>query len=183
MKRLTALSLPLLVALMCLTLFAQAPQGGAPGAGGPGAGGGRGGGGGQGRGGGRGPAAAPPATGPVADATNKIIDAINKQDSAFFGKALTADALLADEDGHILPANIWIGKLTSSSKKIAITGLRVGELADGGWAVFNYTLDETAQGAPNQMKGSSSIVYKKNGADLQAVLIQLSVNGRAITPH
>jgi hypothetical protein len=165
MKRLTALSFPVLMALMCLTLFAQG-QGG------------------QGRGGGgRGPAAAPPATGPVADATNKIIDAINKQDAAFFDKALTADAMLADEDGHILQARIWTAKLTSSPKKIAITGLRVGELMDGGWAVFNYTLDETAQGAPNQMKGSSTIVYKKNGADLQAVLIQLSVNGRAITPH
>ena len=126
----------------------------------------------------------PPATGPVADATNKIIDAINKQDAAFFDKALTADAILADEDGHVgLPARVWVMRLTSSPKKLAITGLRIGELADGGWAVFNYTLDETAQGAPNQMKGTSTIVYKKNGADLQAALIQLSVNGRAITPH
>ena len=167
MKRLIALSLPVLMALMCLTLFAQGP-------------------GGQGRGGGgRGPAAAPPATGPVADATNKIIDAINKQDAAFFDKALTADAILADEDGHVgLPARVWVMRLTSAPKKIAITGLRVGELADGGWAVFSYTLDEkTAQGADNQMKGTSTIVYKKSGADLQAVLIQLSVNGRAITPH
>jgi hypothetical protein len=164
------------MALMCLALFAQGQGGGAPGAGG-----GRGGGG-QGRG--RGLPAAPPATGPVADATNKIIEAINKQDSASLEKALTADAILADEDGHVgLPARVWVMRLTSAPKKIEITGLRVGELADGGWAVFNYTLDETAQGGPNQMKGTSTIVYKKNGADLQAALIQLSVNGRAITPH
>jgi len=170
------LSLPVFMALMCLALFAQGPQGGAPGAGGARGGGG------QGRGG-RGPAA-PPATGPVADATNKIIEAINKQDSAFLEKALTADAILADEDGHVgLPARVWVMRLTSAPKMLAITGLRVGELADGGWAVFNYTLDETAQGAANQMKGTSTIVYKKNGADLQAALIQLSVNGRAITPH
>jgi len=170
MRKLTALSLPVLIALMCVALFAQGP-GGAPGAGG-----------GQGRG--RGLAPAPPATGPVADATNKIIDAINKQDSAFFDKALTADAILADEDGHVgLPARVWVMRLTSSPKKLAISGLRVGELTDGGWAVFNYTLDETAQGAPNQMKGKSTIVYKKTGADLQAALIQLSVNGKAITPH
>jgi len=181
MKKLAALSLPVLMALMCLSLFAQGPQG-APGAGG--AGGGRGGGGGGGQGRGRGGPAAPPATGPVADATNKIVEAINKQDSAFFDKALTADAILADEDGHVgLPARVWVMRLTSAPKKLEITGLRVGELADGGWAVFNYTLDETAQGAPNQMKGTSTIVYKKNGADLQAALIQLSVNGRAITPH
>jgi len=181
MKKLAALSLPVFMALMCLSLFAQGPQG-TPGAGG--AGGGRGGGGGGGQGRGRGGPAAPPATGPVADATNKIVEAINKQDSVFFDKALTADAILADEDGHVgLPARIWVMRLTSAPKKLEITGLRVGELADGGWAVFNYTLDETAQGAPNQMKGTSTIVYKKNGADLQAALIQLSVNGRAITPH
>jgi hypothetical protein len=126
----------------------------------PGAGGGRAGGG-QGRGG-RGLAAAPPATGPVADATNKIIDAINKQDAAFFDKALTADAILADEDGHVgLPARVWVMRLTSSPKKLAITGLRVGELADGGWAVFNYTLDETAQGAPNQMKARAPSSTKR----------------------
>jgi hypothetical protein len=178
MKRIIALSLPALMALMCLALFAQGP-----GAGAPAAGGGRGGGG-QGRGGRGGLAPAPPATGPVADATNKIIEAINKQDSGFLDKALTADAILADEDGHVgLPARIWVMRLTSAPKKLEITGLRVGELADGGWAVFNYTLDETAQGAPNQMKGTSTIVYKKNGSDLQAALIQLSVNGRAITPH
>jgi hypothetical protein len=171
MKKVTALSLPVLMAVMCLALFAQ--QGGAPG-------GGRGG---QGRGGGRG--AAPPATGPVADATNKIVEAVNKQDAAALTKAIAPEAIVADEDGHIgIPGSVAIMRLTGAPKTLAIAGLRVGELADGGgWAVFNYTLDETAQGAPNQMKGTSTIVYKKNGADLQAVFIQLAVNGRAITPH
>ena len=155
------------MALTCLALFAQ----------GPGAGGGRG----QGRGG-RG--AAPPATGPVADATNKIVEAVNKQDAEALAKALAPEFILADEDGHIgIPGNVAIMRLTSAPKKLAITGLRVGELPEGGWAVFNYTLDETAQGAPNQMKGTTTIVYKKNGADLQAVFLQLSVNGRAVTPH
>lgn len=186
MKRVTVLSLPVGMALLCLTLFAQGPGGGAPGAGGPGGGGGRGpGGGGQGGGRGRGLPAAPPATGPVADATNKIIDAINKQDNATLEKSLAMGAILADEDGHVgLPATAWITRVVGPSKKIAITGLRVGDLADGGWAIFSYTFDEkTAQGADNQMKGTSTMVFKKNGADLQAVLIQFSVNGKAITPH
>ena len=74
MKKLMALFLPGLIALMCTALFAQGP-----GAGAPGAGGGQRGPGGGGRGG-RG--AAPPATGPVADATNKIVEAVNKQDAA-----------------------------------------------------------------------------------------------------
>jgi hypothetical protein len=178
MKRLIAISLPLLIAVMCAALFAQGP---APGAGGPGAGGQRG----PGGGGGARRGAAPPATGPIADATNRIVDAINKQDAAALGKAVAADAIVADEDGHIgIPGNVAVTRLTSSPKKLAITGLRVGELADGGWAAFNYTLDEkTAQGADNQMKGVSTIVFKKNGADLQAVFIHLAVNGKAITPH
>ena len=177
MKKLMALFLPGLVALMCTALLAQGP-----GAGAPGAGGGQRGPGGGGRGG-RG--AAPPATGPLADATNKIVEAVNKQDAAALNKAVAADAILADEDGHIgIPGSVAITRLTSGPKQLAISQLRVGELADGGWAVFSYTLDEkTAQGADNQMKGTSTIVYKKNGADLQAVFIQLAVNGKAITPH
>ena len=176
MKRLSVLSMPVLLALMCVALFAQGPQGGPPGGGGQGRGG---------RGGGRGPAAAP-ATGPLADATNKIVDAINRQDLAFFDKALTADASIADEDGHVgLPARAWAQRLTSAPKKLTISGLRVTELgAEGGFAVFSYTLDEkTAQGADNQMAGTSTIIFKKNGADLQAAFIQFSVNGRAIAPH
>jgi hypothetical protein len=174
MKIRSALFLPAVIALMGVVVFAQGPAGGQ---GGGQRGGGR---------GGRGFAAAPPATGPVADATNKIVEAINKQDAAFFDKALTADAILADEDGHVgLPARVWVMRLTGSPKKLSISGLRVGDLgAEGAWAIFSYTLEETtAQGAANQMQGTSTIVYKKTGADLQAVLIQLSVNGRAITPH
>jgi hypothetical protein len=171
MKRRSIWLAPAVIVLLSANLLAQAPQGG------------RGAGGGGGRGGGRG--AAPPATGPVADATNRIVEAINKQDAAFFEKALTADAILADEDGHVgLPARIWVQRLTSAPKKLAISGLRVADLgAEGAWAVFNYTLDETANGAPNQMQGTVTIVYKKTGADLQGNLIQLSVNGKAITPH
>src|SRR5207245_2562347 len=57
MKRLSVLLLPVLMAVMCLALFGQAPQGGAAGGGG---GQGRGGGGGRGgAGGGRGAPAAP----------------------------------------------------------------------------------------------------------------------------
>jgi len=179
MTRRSILFLPALLILACTVVLAQAPQGGR--GGGQGRGGGLGGGG---RGGGRG--AAPPATGPVADATNAMIEAINKQDNAFFDKAVAPDAILADEDGHIgLPARVWAQRLTSSPKKLAISGLRVGELgSEGGWAVFSYTLDEmTAQGEANQMQGTVDIVYKKNGTDLQVTFIHLSVNGKAITPH
>ncbi len=173
MKRLNVLFLPALMAVMCLALFGQGPQGG-------GRGGGRGGGG---RGGGRGGAVAP-ATGPVADMTNMIVEAINKQDAMFFDGKLTADAILADEDGHFIPAMVWVQRLTSSPKKLTIEGLRVGDLgADAAWAGFTYTLDETARGAENQMTGTTTIVYKKNGANLQIAMVHLAVKGAAITPH
>jgi hypothetical protein len=176
MKKFRTMFVPGLILVTCLALFAQEPQG-RGGQGGPpdGAAGGRG-----------GRANLPPATGPVADATNAIIAAINNQDAVFFRTALAPDAILADEDGHIgLPANVWALRLSQGSKKIAISNLVVGDLGDtGAWAVFNYTLDETtAEGQPNQIKGSSTIVYSKSGTSLKAVLVQLSVNARAITPH
>lgn len=188
MRRLSVLSLGLIV-LLSMALFAQAPAGAGGGQRGPGGGPGGpgGGGGGQRRGGGGGfGAPAAPATGPVADATNKIVDAINKQDAAYFQKAMTADAYIADEDGHVgIPASAWVMRLTGQPKKLAITNLRVADLgAEAAFAVFSYTLDEkTAQGTDNQMKGTATIIYKKSGADLQATFFQFSVNGRAVTPH
>src|SRR5437773_11305680 len=59
---------------------------------------------GQGMGGARG--AQPPATGPIADKVNAIIDALNKQDAAFFQKNVAPDALWLDEDGHMIPATL-----------------------------------------------------------------------------
>ena len=61
----------------------------------------------------------------------------------------------------------------------------IGDLGDNGaWAVFNYTLDDkNAQGEASQTRGAGTIVYSKNGTSLRAVLIQLSVNGKAITAH
>src|SRR5438094_9670355 len=54
----------------------------------------------------------PPAlTGPVADLVQGIINAINKQDTAYIQKIVAPDAIWADEDGHILPARFFIGKL------------------------------------------------------------------------
>jgi len=120
------------------------------------------------------------------DATDAIIAAINTQDAAFFRTALTSDAIVVDEDGHVgHPAAVWVLRLTTAPKKVAISNLMVGDLGDSGArAAFNYTIDDTAaQGEANQSKGSGTIVYNKSGTLLRAVLFQLSVNGRAITPH
>jgi ketosteroid isomerase-like protein len=163
------LMLVLLIAIVGIasSAVAQAPQGG----------GGR-------RGGG--PPAPPALTGPIADAVNAVVAAINKQDAAFLQKAVAADAIWADEDGHFLPANIWINRLMQAkpAKKLSATTL-TGQVWDtGAWAAFRYTLDETtAAGAPNQMKGTATLVFKKVGNDWVVAMIHAPVDGPAIAAH
>src|SRR5262249_53444083 len=75
--------------------------------------------------GGRGAAAAPPATGPIADMVAKFVDAVNKQDAAALQKMVAPDALLVDEDGHFDPIAMWITKLTATgSKTLTVLGGR-----------------------------------------------------------
>src|SRR6266704_480446 len=96
--------LVLIIAMLAFagSALAQAPE--------RGQGQGRGGGGGGGRGRG-GPAPAPALTGPLADMVNAIITALNTQDAAYFQKNVAPDAIWLDEDGHMLPATLWIGRL------------------------------------------------------------------------
>jgi len=161
--------------------------GGAPAAGGPGGGAQR---------GGRGGAPAAPATGPIADMVAKFTDAINKQDAAALQKMVTADATLIDEDGHFDPIGQWIMKLTSTGPKTltvletrGLSPLKVSEVGDTGWAAFNYNLKETvtprgqSTSSPNEINGTVTMVFKKNGADWQAILVHIAVTGKAITPH
>ena len=148
------------------------------------------GGGGQGRGGGRGRGGGlpqmPPLTGPVADTVNMIVSALNNQDAAYLQKVVAPDAIWLDEDGHMLPAGIWVNRLMQAkpAKKVTMTGL-TGQTWDGGaWAAFSYMLEETtAAGATNQMKGTNSMTFKKVGNDWQVVLIHAAVNGPAISAH
>ena len=138
----------------------------------------------QGRG--RGLPPPPTLTGPVADLVNGIINAINNQDTAYIQKVAAPDAIWADEDGHILPTNFFIGKLMGGKPPKKLTPSNMGgQTWDGGaWAAFDYTLDETvANAGTNQMKGTITMTFKKAGNDWQVVLIHASVNGPAIAPH
>ena len=183
-----------LIVVSAVISLGQAPFGG-------GAGGGRGVGGvgGQGRGagpqGGRG-APAQAAAGPIADMVTKFTDAVNKRDAAALNKLVTADCVLIDEDGHFDPVSQWITKLTSTgAKTLTVLGgrglspLRVSESGDTAWAAFNYNLKETVTprgqttASPNEIDGIATIVFKKNGADWQAIMIHVAVKGLAITPH
>jgi hypothetical protein len=135
---------------------------------------------------GRGLPPPPTLTGPVADLVQGIINAINKQDRAYIQKVLAPDAIWADEDGHILPATFFTGKLMQGTppKKLTATNIGGQTWDAGAWAAFNYTLDETlANGSANQIKGTNTMTFKKVGNDWQVMLIHASVNGPAITPH
>jgi hypothetical protein len=173
MKKLTLIfALVLTTAVLANEFTAQQRDGGA-------AAGQRGGGPGGPRGG-RG-APPPPATGPVADQVNAIVDAINKQDMAFLQKAVTADAQWLDEDGHMPPASAWLPRiLDGRPKKMTMSNLRVGQpTPDTGWAAFNYVLETPA----GNITGMNSMLFKKTGNDWQAVLIHAAVNTKAVTPH
>jgi len=125
-------------------------------------------------------------TGPVADMVNAIVNALNKQDSAYLQKVVATDAIWADEDGHFLPAGIWVNRIMQAkpAKKIAMTSLTGQTWEGGAWAAFRYVLDETtAAGAPNQMKGTATLSLKKVGNDWQVAMIHAPVDGPAIAPH
>src|SRR6266550_987493 len=146
MKRLIVMSVFLTVVIMSAVLLAQ--RGGPP------------------------PVAAAP--GPMLDAANKVVDAVNKKDAAALQKMVTADAVYLDEDGHGLPVMTWINKLTmgAAAKQMMITQTHGQMWDDAGWVSFNYTLAETYQGQPKTLKGTASIVLKKAaGGDWQITLV------------
>jgi ketosteroid isomerase-like protein len=183
MKRLIFI-LAMIASVFATVAMAQAPA----------AGGQRGLGGGAPRGGRGTPA--PPATGPIADLVMKFTDAINKQDAATLQKMVTSDAILVDEDGHFDPIGMWITKLTSTGSKTltvldtrGLSPLTVSEMGDTAWAAFNYNLKETATprgqsaASPNEINGTVTMAFQKNGSEWQAFLVHIAVTGKAITPH
>ena len=116
----------------------------------------------------------PPASGPMLDLAIKLVDAVNKQDTATLQKMLAADAVFLDEDGHAPPASAWINKLATGTppKQLAISSTHSQMWGDTGWVSFNYELTETVQGQLKTVKGTASIVAKKSAdADWQIQLI------------
>ncbi len=144
----------LIPVLACACLFAQQPTAG------PGGGGAR--------------PRTPPASGPMLDLANKLVEAINKQDATTLQKLLAADAVYLDEDGHAPPAQAWIRKLVTATppKQIAISSTHSQMWDDAGWVSFNYELTETVQDQPKTVKGTASIVARKSAdGDWQIQLV------------
>jgi ketosteroid isomerase-like protein len=119
------------------------------------------------------------ANGPVADFVHSIVTAFNNRDAGFFQKAIASDAVWLDEDGHHLLATVWITRLLSANppRKLSITNLRVNNWENAGWAGFNYVIEGT-----QQVKGTNSMVFKKNGNDWQIALVHGAVD-TAIGAH
>src|SRR6266446_6883312 len=113
---------------------------------------------------------APPTTasGPLVEVVNAIVTAFNQGDTTYFQKIIAPGTVWFDEDGHHLNATVWINRIMSANppRKLSITDLRVANWDNGGWAGFNYILQGT-----NQVKGTNTLVFKKNGNDWQVVLI------------
>jgi hypothetical protein len=173
MKKIGMMSF-VLIAAFAIALSAQAPAGAGGGQGGGGGrGGGQGGGGGRGGGAGRG-APAPAAPAPLQAFADTLAAAVNKQDAAALTKMLAMDALYLDEDGHAIPATVWVMRITTGTpaKVFTISGSH-GQLLDEntGWVSFNYTLAETFQNAPKTLSGTASMVLKKAGTDWSILMV------------
>ena len=119
------------------------------------------------------------ATPPLSDVVRSMVDAFNKRDAAFFQKAIAPDAVWLDEDGHHLAAGVWMNRILSATppRKLTITNLRTNNWDTAGWAGFNYVIEGNSQ-----VKGTNSIVFKKNGNDWQIALIHGAVD-TAIGAH
>ena len=114
----------------------------------------------------------PAATGPIADLANAGIDAMNKNDAAWFDAHLAADVVWFDEDGHAIAGKERVSafvkrQLLTGTKKVSITGLRVGD----SWAGYVYSID--AGGTKHE--GTQTIVYKKAGNDWQIAMVHGAV--------
>ena|ERR1041385_4295845 len=110
------------------------------------------------------------ATGPIADLANAGITAINDNNAAFFESHLGPDVVWFDEDGHALAGKDRVlgflkRSLLTGTKKVTITGLKVGD----DWAGYQYSID------PGR-KGTQTIVYKKVGSDWQIVMVHGAVS-------
>ena len=121
----------------------------------------------------------PTASGPIADVVNSIVMAFNNRDTAYFQKLIAPDAVWLDEDGRHLIAMVWMNRLMAANppRKLTISNLRVGNWDNAGWAGFNYVIEGT-----NMVKGTNSLLFKKNGNDWQIVLIHGAVD-TAIAQH
>jgi ketosteroid isomerase-like protein len=116
----------------------------------------------------------PPASGPMLDIANKMVEAVNKQDVETLHKMLASDAVYLDEDGHAPMAQAWINKLATGTppKQLVISSTHSQMWDDAGWVSFNYELTEQFQGQPKTVKGTASIVVKKPaGGDWQIALV------------
>lgn len=105
------------------------------------------------------------------DLANHLADAINKQDADALQKMLAEDAVYLDEDGHAPPVARWISKLTTTAegaapRTIEISGTHGQSWSDTGWVSFNYAIAETFNGEPKTIRGTASVVARKDGTGM-----------------
>lgn len=111
----------------------------------------------------------PPASGPMLDLATSLAEAINKQDAEALQGMLAEDAVYLDEDGHAPPVARWISKLTTTQegaapKKIEISNTHSQMWNETGWVSFNYEIAEVYNGKPVTVRGTASMMAKKDGA-------------------
>jgi ketosteroid isomerase-like protein len=108
----------------------------------------------------------------------QFIDAYNDRNLAYFEKMLAPDAVVPDDDGHILtdrPHMIDLFRMRFALEppaKMTASNIVTREAGNSMLASFAYTYERV--GAPT--KGLITIVYKKARNDWQIALIHYSIN-------
>ena len=84
--------------------------------------------------------------------------------------AIAADNLVfLDEDGHRMPRAIMIDRLTAGQKRMEISSVYGQRWDDVGWASFNYTLEERFLNRDVTLRGTASIVSRRNEGGVRMI--------------
>lgn len=107
----------------------------------------------------------PPTPQAMQDVANRIVQMVNSQNADGLTAMTAEGALYLDEDGHGIPASVWINKLTGTQKQMEISAVHGEVMGNTGWVSFNYTLGETFQGQNVALRGTASLVLQQTNGN------------------
>ena len=123
----------------------------------------------------------PPAqdSGPAVAMVKSFLDAYNRQDNAYYERAMAPDIILMDDDGHILLGRERIiqmmqtrSRMIPQRQKLIPSGIISQGTADTAWAAFHYKFDA----GEIHREGVISMVFRKVGDDWLIAQFHFSID-------
>ena len=115
---------------------------------------------------------------PAADLVQGFVDAYNKQDLAYFERMLAPDAVVPDDDGHILVDRAHMIDLfrrrfsVTPPDKLTASTVVTRSAADVSWASFAYTFNHSG----DLTKGLITLIFTRSGNDWRIAHIHYSID-------